>query len=44
VNKLAYDSKEAREVTDKLFEKYAYHTLKASNKLAEERGTYELYK
>ena len=43
VNKLAYDTKEARDVTDELFEKYAYYTLKASNKLAEERGTYELY-
>jgi ribonucleoside-diphosphate reductase alpha chain len=44
VNKLAYDSKEARDVTDKLFEKYAYYTLKSSNKLAKERWTYELYK
>ena len=44
VNKLAYDSKEARDATDKLFEKYAYTTLKASNKLAKERGTYEIYK
>jgi ribonucleoside-diphosphate reductase alpha chain len=44
VNKLAYDSKEARDVTDKLFEKYAYRTLKTSNELAKERGTYEVYK
>lgn len=43
VNKLAYDSKEARDVTDKLFEKYAYRTLKSSNELAKERGTYEVY-
>ncbi len=43
VNKLSYDSLEAREVVDKLFEKYAYRTLKSSNKLASERGTYELY-
>ncbi|MDD3794167.1 MAG: ribonucleoside-diphosphate reductase subunit alpha [Candidatus Gracilibacteria bacterium] len=43
VNKLAYDSKEAREVVDKLFEKYAYETLKASNELATSRGTYEVY-
>ena len=43
VNKLAYDTKEARDVTDELFEQYAYYTLKASNKLAEERGTYELF-
>ncbi len=42
-NKLAYDSKEARSVTDKLFEKYTYRTLKASNKLAKERWTYEVY-
>jgi len=43
VNKLAYDSKKAREVVDELFEKYAYHTLKSSNKLALERWTYEVY-
>lgn len=43
VNKLSYDSKEAREVVDVLFEKYAYTTLKASNKLAKERWTYEVY-
>ena len=42
-NKLAYDSKEAIVVTDKLFEKYTYRTLKASNKLAKERWTYEVY-
>jgi len=34
---LAYDSKEAREVVDKLFEKYTYRTLWTSNKLAAER-------
>lgn len=43
VNKLSYDSKEARDVTDKLFEKYAYTTLKTSNKLAKERWTYDVY-
>ena len=43
VNKLAYDSPEARAQTDKIFEKYAYHTLKASNELAVERGTYGVY-
>lgn len=42
-NKLAYDSKEARNVVDKLLEKYTYRTLKASNKLAKERGTYKVY-
>lgn len=43
VNKLGYDTKEARDVIDVLFEKYAYTTLKASNKLAAEKGTYEVY-
>ncbi len=43
VNKLSYDSQEARDVVDKLFEKYTYYTLKASNKLAKERWTYEVY-
>lgn len=43
VNKLAYDSLEARKVVDKLFEKYTYRTLKASNKLAKQRGTYKVY-
>jgi ribonucleotide reductase alpha subunit len=37
VNKLSYDTKEAREIVDKLFEKYAYYTLKNSNILAKER-------
>ncbi len=44
VNKLSYDSKEARDVVDKLFEKYAYRTLKSSNELAKERWTYSVYK
>lgn len=43
-NKIAYDSAEAREVTDKLFEKYTFHTYKSSAELAAERGTYPLYK
>jgi ribonucleoside-diphosphate reductase alpha chain len=43
VNKLAYDTKEARDVIDKLFEKYTYRTLKSSNELAKERGTYKVY-
>ena len=43
VNKLAYDTKEAREVVDKLFEKYTYRTLWASNKIAKERWTYSVY-
>ncbi len=43
VNKLAYDTQEARTVVDKLFEKYSFATLKASNEIAKERGTYEVY-
>lgn len=42
-NKLAYDSEDARNIVDKLFEKYSYHALKASNELAIERGSYELF-
>jgi len=42
-NKLAYDSSEARDNVDKLFEEFAYATFKASNKLAKERGTYKVY-
>ncbi len=42
--KLAYDSPEAREKVDALFEKYTYHTYKSSAELAGERGTYPLYK
>lgn len=41
--KIAYDSEEARGETDRLFERYAYHTYRASIDLAKERGTYELY-
>jgi ribonucleoside-diphosphate reductase alpha chain len=43
VNKLSYDSKEAREHVDTLFEKYSFRTLQASNRLAKERGTYSVY-
>lgn len=43
VNKLSYDTQEARKATDELFEQFAYHTLKASNQLAKERGTYSVY-
>ena len=42
-NQLGYDTKEAREHVDKLFEQYAYATLKGSNELAKERGPYELF-
>jgi len=41
--KLAYDKADAREETDKLFEKYAFATLKCSQELAKERGQYELF-
>ncbi|MDQ7009986.1 MAG: ribonucleoside-diphosphate reductase subunit alpha [Candidatus Gracilibacteria bacterium] len=44
VNKLSYDTQEARDETNRLFELYSYHTLSSSNKLAKERGTYEVYK
>jgi ribonucleoside-diphosphate reductase alpha chain len=43
VRKLAYDSEEARVEVDRLFERYTYHTYRASVDLAKERGTYELY-
>lgn len=42
--KLGYDTAEAREDVNKLFEQYAYHTLKSSNEIALERGEYELFK
>ena len=42
-NKLAYDSQQAREHVDQLFERYAYAGLKASNQLAQDRGAYELF-
>lgn len=42
--KIAYDSAEAREITDDLFAKYAYATYRASVDLAKERGAYPLYK
>ncbi|TXH07195.1 MAG: ribonucleoside-diphosphate reductase subunit alpha [Candidatus Moraniibacteriota bacterium] len=41
--KISYDTEEARQETDRLFERYAYHTYRASVDLAKERGTYELY-
>ena len=43
VNKLSYDTQEARDETDRLFELYSYYTLVSSNKLAKERWTYEVY-
>lgn len=43
VNKLAYDTSEAREVVDVLMEKFAYEVFKSSNELAQERAPYELF-
>lgn len=43
VNKIAYDTPEAREIVDKMMEKFAYETFKASNDIAIERGKYELF-
>lgn len=40
---LAYDSEEARREVDRLFERYTFHTYRASVDIAQERGTYELY-
>jgi ribonucleoside-diphosphate reductase alpha chain len=42
-NKLAYESKEARDAVDKLFAQYAYATYRASVDLAKERGKYPLF-
>jgi len=44
VNKLSYDTLEAREEVNRLFELYAYYTFKSSNILAQERGTYDAFK
>jgi ribonucleoside-diphosphate reductase alpha chain len=43
INKLSYDTQEARDETDRLFELYSYHTFKSSNNLAKERWTYGVY-
>lgn len=43
VNKLSYDSKEARDYVDVLMEKFSYNTLKASNQLSVEKWSYDLY-
>jgi ribonucleoside-diphosphate reductase alpha chain len=43
VNKLSYDSAEARERVDKIFAEYAYYTYRASVDLAKERGAYQLF-
>jgi len=43
VNELKYNTKKARDVVDKLFESYAFHTYKASHEIAKDRGPYELF-
>lgn len=43
VNKIAYDSGEAREIVDKLMEKFAFEVFQSSNTLANERGSYSLF-
>lgn len=43
VNKIAYDSVEAREIVDKLMEKFAFEVFQSSNTLANERGVYSLF-
>ena len=43
-NKLGYDSKDAREYIDGLFERFALATLQSSASLAKERGAYPLFK
>jgi len=40
---IKFDSVEAREEVKKLFERYGYHTYRASVDLAKERGAYELF-
>ncbi len=42
-HKIAYDSEEARVETNRLFERYAFHTYRASVNLAQERGAYSLF-
>ncbi len=40
---IAYDSQEARDIADKMFEEFAWHVYRTSIDLAKERGSYELY-
>ena len=44
VKNIQIDSAEAVEFSDKLFEFYSMHSIYASSRLAEERGSYETYK
>ncbi|XLQ20682.1 MAG: ribonucleoside-diphosphate reductase subunit alpha [Candidatus Moraniibacteriota bacterium] len=41
--KIAYETQEARDEVNKLFEKYTYHTYRASADIAIERGAYQLW-
>ena len=43
-NNIKWESEEHLEFADKLFEKIAYYTIKASNELAKERGKYPMFK
>ena len=43
VKKISYDSVEAKEHANIIFEKLSYHFLSASNKLANERWSYSLF-
>jgi ribonucleoside-diphosphate reductase alpha chain len=40
---IAYDSPEARQLADTMFESFAWHVYRTSIDLAAERGHYELY-
>lgn len=39
-----WESEDAVELTDKVYDKIAYHTIKMSNELAKERGSYKYFK
>lgn len=42
-NKILYDSSEAREIVDKIMEKFAFEIFKSSNELALEKWKYSLF-
>jgi len=42
-NNMIYDSKQARDKIDELFENYAYYVLQSSNDLSKERWAYALF-
>lgn len=41
--KIAYETQKARDEVNKLFERYTFHTYRASADLAQERGAYDLF-